>query len=121
MGSDFLHVKDKADIVKVIGELVALQPKRGSRGEFVGKCPFHPDKTPSFCVIPHKQMWHCFPCNMGGDVFSFVQRLLGYSPLESLKYVADRAGVRLVERHKEERTDGVSNADLREACQFAAG
>src|ERR1700730_11849284 len=66
------RVKQQADIVRVVGEYVRLK-KSGQN--FVGLCPFHSEKTPSFAVHPVKQIYHCFGCGVGGDVFEFVMEM----------------------------------------------
>jgi len=66
------EVKQRADIVDVISERVVLR-KRGK--DFVGLCPFHNEKTPSFSVSPSKQMYYCFGCQAGGNVFKFIMEL----------------------------------------------
>ena len=68
---DVQKVRDASDIVRVVGEHLTLKPKGR---EFVGLCPFHDDRNPSMCVIPAKQIFHCFVCGAGGDVFTFVQK-----------------------------------------------
>ena len=65
------RVRDASDIVRIVGQHVALRPHGR---EFVGLCPFHDDHTPSMNVVPSKQIFHCFVCGSGGDVFSFVQK-----------------------------------------------
>ncbi|MGH6631493.1 MAG: CHC2 zinc finger domain-containing protein, partial [Burkholderiales bacterium] len=94
-GSIAEKVKQQADIVRVVGEYVQLK-KAGQN--FVGLCPFHSEKTPSFAVHPVKQIFHCFGCGVGGDVFKFVMDIEKLSFPEALKFVADKAGVRLPER-----------------------
>jgi len=71
-GSFADRVKQQADIVRVIGEYVRLK-KSGQN--FTGLCPFHGEKTPSFAVHPVKQIFHCFGCGKGGDVFTFVMEM----------------------------------------------
>jgi len=68
------EVKARADIVAIVSEHVAL---RRSGKNYVGLCPFHAEKTPSFTVSPDKQMFHCFGCQAGGDVITFVMRITG--------------------------------------------
>lgn len=90
--SDIQLVKDKIDIVELIGEYVSLK-KAGANWRAC--CPFHQEKTPSFMVQKEKQIWHCFGCGKGGDIFSFVQEMEGLEFPEVLKMLADRAGVKL--------------------------
>ena len=85
-------VREASDIVRVVGEQLTLKPKGR---EFVGLCPFHDDHSPSMAVIPHKQIFHCFSCGAGGDVFTFVQKYHGMSFPEAMKFLAERAGVEL--------------------------
>ncbi|MGD9116473.1 MAG: DNA primase [Dehalococcoidia bacterium] len=83
-------VKQKIDIVDVIGQHVALT-KSGKT--FRGLCPFHGEKHPSFYVYPDQQSWHCFGCNSGGDAFSFIMKKQGIDFGEALRELAQRAGV----------------------------
>ncbi|MFQ5777401.1 MAG: DNA primase [Terriglobia bacterium] len=94
-GSIAERVKQQADIVRLVGEYVQLK-KSGQN--FMGLCPFHSEKTPSFAVHPVKQIYHCFGCGVGGDVFKFVMEVERLSFPEALKVVAEKAGVRLPER-----------------------
>ena len=88
-------VRDRTDIVEVVKRHVTLT-RRG--GNFVGLCPFHQEKTPSFNVIPGKGIYHCFGCQAGGDVFKFLMQLEGLSFVESIKELAGPAGVTIEER-----------------------
>ncbi|MFQ5694936.1 MAG: DNA primase [Terriglobia bacterium] len=94
-GSIAERVKQQADIVRLVGDYVRLK-KSGQN--FLGLCPFHNEKTPSFAVHPVKQIYHCFGCGVGGDVFKFVMEVEKMSFPEALRHVADKAGVRLPER-----------------------
>lgn len=85
-------MKDATDIVRLIGEHVALKP-RGR--EFVGLCPFHPDKNPSMCVVPAKQIFHCFVCQTGGDALGFAMKFHKMEFREALEFLAERAGIEL--------------------------
>jgi DNA primase len=90
----FEQVRAAVDIVEVIGESIAL--KRAGR-EFKGLCPFHDDRRPSMSVVPHKQIFHCFVCGTGGDVFKFVREYHKLSAGEALRVLAQRAGIKLPE------------------------
>lgn len=91
---DFEHVKrqilDRISIQDVVAEHVTLK-RRGVR--WVGLCPFHSEKTPSFTVSPERRLFKCFGCGKGGDVFSFVQLRENMSFMEAMRHLADRAGV----------------------------
>ncbi|KYH30810.1 DNA primase [Neomoorella mulderi] len=86
------EVKDRVDIVEIIGSYVRL--KRSGRN-YVGLCPFHKEKTPSFTVSPDKQMFYCFGCGAGGDVFAFLMKQDGLSFPEAVKTLAARVGIDL--------------------------
>lgn len=88
------EIRQKNDIVDVIGEYVKLQRKGSS---YFGLCPFHNEKSPSFSVSPQKQMYYCFGCGAGGNVFTFIMEYENYTFLEALKMLAERAGVELPE------------------------
>src|ERR1700726_3431620 len=83
------EVRVRADIVEVIGAQVRL--KRAGRN-FVGLCPFHNEKTPSFSVNPERGFFHCFGCGAGGTVFNFVMRTEGLSFPEAIESLARRYG-----------------------------
>ena len=110
-GSIADKVKQQADIVRLVGDYVRLK-KSGQN--FLGLCPFHSEKTPSFAVHPVKQIYHCFGCGAGGDVFKFIQEIERVSFPEALQMVADKAGVRLPERRprtpEEARSTGLRTA-----------
>ncbi|NLW07734.1 MAG: DNA primase [Clostridia bacterium] len=88
------EVRDRVDIVDIIGGQVRLK-KRGRN--YVGLCPFHSEKTPSFTVSPDKQMFYCFGCGVGGNVFTFLMKQNGLSFPEAVKTLAARAGIDLVD------------------------
>jgi DNA primase len=90
------EVRDRADIVEIIGE--AVQLKKAGR-EFKANCPFHEERTPSFYVVPHKGFYKCFGCGKAGSVFDFVMERQGMDFVEAVKYVAGRAGVEVTEVH----------------------
>src|SRR3982075_1323527 len=89
-GSFAERVKQQADIVRVIGEYVRLK-KSGQN--FTGLCPFHAEKSPSFAVHPVKQIYHCFGCGVGGDVFKFVMEMDKVAFPEAIRVVAERCGI----------------------------
>jgi DNA primase len=86
------EVKAGNEITSVIGEYVSLR-KRGS--SFLGLCPFHQEKTPSFNVNPEKQFFYCFGCGTGGDVINFIMRMENLTFPEALNWLAERAGISL--------------------------
>lgn len=92
MHSDVDIVKSRTNIVDIVGEYVKLT-KTGS--SFKACCPFHQEKTPSFSVSEEKQMYHCFGCSVGGDVFSFVMEIEGMGFRETLEMLAEKSGVEL--------------------------
>ncbi len=115
--SDFETVKQRADIVEVVGQYVPLQ--RAGR-YFKACCPFHQERTPSFYVFPDRQSWRCFgACNTGGDVFTFIEKKEHLTPLEALRLLAERYGVPL-SRPTRERHDEPERARLLEANEEAA-
>lgn len=88
---DFIDdLRERIDIVEVIGSRVKLEPT--AQG-FVGLCPFHEEQTPSFNVVPHKWMYHCFGCGDGGDVFKFVMLTEGLSFQDAVDKLAEGVGV----------------------------
>jgi len=121
-GSFADKVKQQADIVRVIGEYVRLK-KAGAN--FTGLCPFHQEKTPSFAVHPVKQIYHCFGCGVGGDVFQFVMELEKSTFPEAVRTVAEKCGIAIPrprERSPEERRENQQRTALldlhREAAAF---
>ena len=101
---------------RVITTHVALQPAGG--GELKGRCPFHQEKTASFYVIPDKGFCHCFGCKWGGDVFDFLQTLLGLDFRASVAEVADEAGV-LLDDTEEYQAQRRMRSSLLEVCAVA--
>ena len=87
------EIRSSNDIVDLIGSYVRLV-RRGK--SYIGLCPFHQEKTPSFHVTPEKQMYYCFGCHAGGSVFTFLQQYEKLSFLDSAKKLAERAGISLV-------------------------
>ncbi len=91
------EVKQRCDLVDLVGGYLKLE-KRGRN--YVGLCPFHQEKTPSFNVSPDKQFYHCFGCGASGDVFSFIMNIENTSFAETLKMLAGKCGVVLPEEKK---------------------
>ncbi len=121
-GSFAERVKQQADIVRVVGEYVRLK-KTGK--DFSGLCPFHQEKTPSFTVSPLKQIFYCFGCGKGGDVFNFVMDMEKSAFPEAVRTVAEKCGIAIPrprERSPEERQENQQRAALiemhREAQAF---
>lgn len=86
------EVRSRNDIVDVIGSYVHLQ-KKGST--YFGLCPFHNEKTGSFSVSPNKQMYYCFGCGAGGNVFTFLMQYENFTFPEAMQELADRVGIEL--------------------------
>ncbi|MBI4138834.1 DNA primase [Candidatus Uhrbacteria bacterium] len=86
-------IKSRLDIVDAVQEYVPLKP--AGSGSFKGICPFHQEKSPSFFANRPRQSWHCFGCNQGGDVISFVMRVEGMDFRETLELLAQKTGVAL--------------------------
>ena len=102
------EVRSRNDIVDVISSYVKLQKKGSS---YFGLCPFHNEKSPSFSVSRGKQMYYCFGCGAGGNVFTFLMEYENYTFQEALKYLADKAGVELPEM--EHSAQAKERADLK--------
>ena len=113
------EVRQKNDIVDVVSQYVKLTRKGSS---YFGLCPFHNEKTPSFSVTPGKQMYYCFGCGAGGNVFNFIMEYENYTFGEALKHLADRAGVELpkIEYSREVREKAQERAELLEINKQAA-
>jgi DNA primase len=121
VGSIAERVKQQADIVRVVGEYVQLK-KAGQN--FRGLCPFHAEKTPSFNVHPVRQIYHCFGCGKGGDVFSFVMEMEKCEFPEALRIVAEKCGISLPQKREsspEERKENRQRAALLEMHREAQG
>lgn len=102
------EIRSRNDIVDVISGYVKLQKKGGSH---FGLCPFHNEKSPSFSVSQHKQMYYCFGCGAGGNVITFIMEYENFTFPEAVKYLADRSGVALPEI--EETQEAKKQRDLR--------
>ena len=113
------EVVSRSDIVDIISGYIKLK-KNGS--SYVGLCPFHNEKSPSFSVSPGKQLYHCFGCGVGGNVITFVMEYENYTFLEAVKYLADKAGMQLPETSysEEEKKNRDLKAKLLEINKIAA-
>ncbi|MCK5490307.1 MAG: DNA primase [Candidatus Pacebacteria bacterium] len=86
------EIKTKLSVEEVLSGYMQMQ-KAGRN--FKAKCPFHNEKTPSFMISPERQSWHCFGCNEGGDIFTFIMKIEGLEFYDALKLLAERAGVQI--------------------------
>ncbi len=89
------RVRSATDIVELVSQHVTL---KHTGANYLGLCPFHQEKTPSFTVSPAKQIFHCFGCGAGGDAVGFMMRQGNYSFPDAVRFLADRAGIELPER-----------------------
>ena len=105
------EVREKNDIVDIISQYVSLKKKGSS---YFGLCPFHNEKSPSFSVSREKQMYYCFGCGQGGNVYTFLMEYNRLSFVEALKELAARAGVELPEAEQtpEGKTAGRRQSDI---------
>ncbi|HEY4501730.1 MAG TPA: DNA primase [Candidatus Paceibacterota bacterium] len=123
MDTEVQQIKDRINIVEVIGQYVQL--KRAGRN-YSGKCPFHKERTPSFMVSPERGTYICFGCGEKGDVFSFIQKMDGIDFPTALKQMADKAGITLVPRthnpqaQEEREHEKEKEEKLKEICEAAA-
>lgn len=113
------EVRERCDIVDLIGSYVKLKRQGAS---YVGLCPFHSEKTPSFSVSQAKQMYYCFGCGAGGNVFTFLMQYENYSFLEAVERIAERTGISLpkAEFSAEERQAADLKSRLLEVNKLAA-
>ena len=91
------RIRDQSDIVDIISEEVSLK-KKGVN--YFGRCPFHDEKTPSFSVSPSKQIYHCFGCGNGGNVFTFLMEFQKFTFYEAVKSLANRYNI-IIEANQE--------------------
>lgn len=89
------EIKNNANIVEVIGDVISLQ-KAGRN--YLGLCPFHGEKTPSFNVVEDKQFYHCFGCGRSGDVFKFIEEYQGVTFMEAVQILGQRVGIEVENR-----------------------
>lgn len=113
---DIRKVREASDLVAIAGERVQLR-QRGR--DFWGCCPFHNEKSPSFKIDPTTQLWHCFGCGEGGDVFSFVMKIDDLGFVDAVRELARRAGIQISEAPGERISRG-KKARLKEVCDATA-
>lgn len=113
------EVRSRSNIVDVVSQYVKLQRKGSS---YFGLCPFHNEKSPSFSVSPGKQMYYCFGCGAGGNVFTFLMQYENFSFQEAMKSLADRSGIKLpeIEYSREAKEEADRKAVLLEINKKAA-
>jgi DNA primase len=109
-------VKSRLDIVEIISGYLQLKP---AGTNFRACCPFHQEKTPSFMVSKEKQIWHCFGCGEGGDVFKFVMKMEGMEFPDTLKMLAEKAGVKL-EKFARNSAEDAQKSNLLKICDEAS-
>lgn len=110
------EVRGASNIIDVVSSYVKLK-KRGKN--YLGLCPFHQEKTPSFTVSQEKQMYHCFGCGKGGNVFTFVMDLEKVSFIEAVRTLAERAGIVLPAEGEQDNQQATENEALYNACKLA--
>lgn len=111
------QIREKLDIVSFISEYLSLK-KAGKN--FQGLCPFHGEKTPSFVVSPERQIWHCFGCGKGGDIYTFLMEYERLEFPEALRYLAKQAGVELVQTNYADSTSSAKKERLYKANALAS-
>lgn len=113
-------IRERTNLVEIIGQTVRLSAKGTS---YMGLCPFHQERSPSFSVVPAKGIYHCFGCGEGGDIFTFLQKTRGLSFFEAVKELGDAAGLQVDERElsPQERSRLRQRASLQEIIELAAG
>ncbi len=114
---DIQKVREASDIVALIGERTPLK-QRGR--DFWCCCPLHNEKTPSFKIDPASQLWHCFGCGEGGDIFAYLMKTEDYTFPEAVRYLAERAHIEISESSKKQGFSSSYKARLKEVCRASA-
>ena len=109
------EIKSKIDVVELIQEYIQLKP--AGTNSYRALCPFHHEKTPSFMVSKDKQIWHCFGCGEGGDIFAFLMKMEGLEFPEAIRVLAKKAGVQL--RYQDPHIQD-QKTKLQDICRNAA-
>jgi DNA primase len=112
------EIKSRLDVADIVGEYLSLKP--AGTGSFKALCPFHGEKTPSFYVNRGRQSWHCFGCDKGGDVISFVMDMEGMGFRDALEHLAVKAGVTLPELSPQDLQRSGERKRLHEINELAA-
>ncbi len=113
MANEIEEIKARVDVVDLISEYIKLTQ---SGTNWKGLCPFHNEKSPSFMASRDKQIWHCFGCSEGGDIFTFVQKMEGMDFADTLKLLAQKAGVKLSNQSSEQTS---KKGRLQDICKLA--
>jgi len=113
------QLRSQVDIVQTIGEYVRLK-RAGASGRYVGLCPFHQEKTPSFSVNRDRQFFKCFGCGKGGDVFNFLMEIEAIPFFEALKLLAERNGIAMPKRGDHSDAESKLRGALMEIHEIAA-
>lgn len=110
------EIRVRSDIVEVISERILLKK---SGANYKGICPFHTEKTPSFSVSPSKQIFHCFGCNTGGNVYNFIMKIENIPFVDAIKYLAKRYGIN-IPQHEEKGINSSNRNTLFEVNELVA-
>jgi DNA primase len=111
------EIQDKCDIVEIISGYIQLKP---SGRNFKACCPFHHEKTPSFVVSPDKQIYHCFGCNSGGNVFNFLKEYEKIDFIDAVKMLAEKTGIKLPEYRSHDDQDASLSSTVYSVNDIAA-
>ncbi len=111
------QVRDQASIEDVVGKVVTLEPT--GRGKLKGLCPFHQEDTPSFTVDPMDNLFYCFGCQEGGDIFNFVQKTRGIGFIQAVTELAEELGIRIEQVSDFSRKQYQKKQTLYDVCQLA--